>query len=205
MALWGAKKADPVKQAREFKISIRTEIRNVDRQIRDLDRAEKEAIKNIRAAAKRKDDKSVRILAKEVVNLRQVKERLYCGKAHLNSINLLIDSQIANIRVAGCLQENVAVMEKVNETLRLPELNHTMMTLAREMEKAGLIEEVMSDAIESVIEVDEAEVDAEVEKVMEELAINFEEKAPNIPQTELKQEKERDSALESRMAALGGL
>jgi charged multivesicular body protein 3 len=205
-ALFGASKKDPVKQAREWKMTIRGEIRNVERQLRELDRADKEAVKNIKAAAKRQDNKSTRILAKELVNLRKVKERLYCGRAHLNSINLLIDSQIANIRVAGCLQQNVAVMEKINETLRLPEFNHTMMTLAREMEKAGLIEEVMADAIDSVTEIDEGEVDAEVEKVMQELAVNFEENAPAIPKSSLVEDNSaKESVLQARMEALGGI
>ena len=43
----------------------------------------------------------------------------------------------------------------MNEVVKLPELHQAMMTMGREMEKAGLIEEMMSDTLEDAFGVEE--------------------------------------------------
>eukprot|EP00009_Paramoeba_aestuarina_P008613 CAMPEP_0201520784 /NCGR_PEP_ID=MMETSP0161_2-20130828/12549_1 /ASSEMBLY_ACC=CAM_ASM_000251 /TAXON_ID=180227 /ORGANISM="Neoparamoeba aestuarina, Strain SoJaBio B1-5/56/2" /LENGTH=208 /DNA_ID=CAMNT_0047919267 /DNA_START=93 /DNA_END=719 /DNA_ORIENTATION=- len=208
MSLFGkGKKQDPVKQAREWKGQLRAQIRVCERQIRDLQREEKKAQQAVRDAAKRGDKASAKILARELVHSRQAKERLFTARAHLNSINLQLQSQIATMRVAGCMQESAEVMKMMNEVVKLPELHQTMMTMGMEMEKAGLIEEMMTDTLEDVLGVEEGEVDAEVAKVFEELAIDLDGKAPVVPQTVQEEEKEpqlseEDAKLEARLLAL---
>lgn len=58
----------------------------------------------------------------------------------------------------------------MNQLVRLPQFNAVMQTMAREMEKAGLIDEMMNDTLESLDDdnIDEA-ADAEVNKVLDEV------------------------------------
>mmetsp|Transcript_20202 Transcript_20202/g.56845 ORF Transcript_20202/g.56845 Transcript_20202/m.56845 type:complete len:215 (+) Transcript_20202:197-841(+) len=179
--LFGGKKQDPVKQAREWKMKIRSEIRVIERHIRDLERAEKETVGYIRDAAKRKDKKSVNILAKELVLARKHKESLYNARSHLIGINTQIQSQIATMRVTGCMQQSAEVMAKMNEVTRVQELNRTMMEMGREMEKAGLIQEMMDEAIEDSFSVDELAVDEAIQQVYDELAIDVDVRTPSVP------------------------
>ena len=61
-------------------------------------------------------------------------------------------------------------MSAMNQAIKLPEIQATMMNMSREMQRAGLIEEVMCETMESLDEDGvEEESDAEVSKVVAEL------------------------------------
>lgn len=48
------------------------------------------------------------------------------------------------------MSSSTQVMHTMNELMRIPELKDTMSKLAREMEKAGLIQELADDAFASI-------------------------------------------------------
>lgn len=58
----------------------------------------------------------------------------------------------------------------MNQLIKLPQFNAVMQTMAREMEKAGLIDEMMNDTLDSMDDegIDEA-ADTEVNKVLDEI------------------------------------
>jgi len=76
------------------------------------------------------------------------------------------------VRVAGTLSKSNEVMKLVNESLKLPEMQRTMMEMSREMQKAGLIEEMTSEALDSAMggEDLEEETDEAVDAVLREVA-----------------------------------
>lgn len=64
------------------------------------------------------------------------------------------------------MQQSTAVMQSLNQLVRLPQLHNVMLEMGKEMEKTGLIEEMVSDIFEDMEddEIQEA-ADEEVEKV----------------------------------------
>ena len=60
----------------------------------DLDREEQKVKLEIKQAAKRGDQKTARILAKQIVQSRRAKERMYKSKAELHSISLALTHQL---------------------------------------------------------------------------------------------------------------
>jgi len=64
--------------------------------------------------------------------------------------NIIINYYSAQIRVQGIMSSSTQVMHTMNELMRIPELKDTMSKLAREMEKAGLIQELADDAFASI-------------------------------------------------------
>ena len=76
------------------------------------------------------------------------------------------------------MQQSAEVMAAMNQLVRLPALHKVMMGMAREMEKAGMIEEVMEDMFEDM-EGEEVEEEAaeEVDKVFLEITAGIMEKA----------------------------
>lgn len=56
-----------------------------------------------------------------------------------------------------------------------------MMVMAREMEKAGLIEEIMEETLDDVEEDFDEEAEEQVSAILDELDLNFKESAPNAP------------------------
>ena len=72
----------------------------------------------------------------------------------------------ATLRVAGALQQSTEVMKAMQELVKLPDINKTMMDMSREMMKAGIIEEMVEDTMD-MLEPEELEEEAqqEVDKV----------------------------------------
>jgi charged multivesicular body protein 3 len=97
----------------------------------DIQFEEKKVRKSITEAAKRGDLATCKVLAKEVVQSRRAVSRLYVNKAQMISIGNALSEQLAMVRVAGTLQRSGEVMKLVNESLRMPELQRTMMEMSR--------------------------------------------------------------------------
>mmetsp|Transcript_29207 Transcript_29207/g.38420 ORF Transcript_29207/g.38420 Transcript_29207/m.38420 type:complete len:228 (+) Transcript_29207:47-730(+) len=163
-------KPDPIEQAKEWKKSVRKESRGLERQIREIERTEKKVEKEIKQLAKQNQIPGVKVLAKNLVEARRAKDRLYSGRAQLNSLGMQIQNSIAMMKVAGAIETSADVMHSVNGVLSIPELRANMMDMAREMERAGLIEEILEDTFD-IVEGDglAEEADLEVEKVIAEL------------------------------------
>lgn len=74
-------------------------------------------------------------------------------------------------KIQGSLQKSTGIMKDVNTLVRLPELSSTMHRLSTELVRAGIIEEIVSDAIpdNELLEEEEDEADAEVDKILQEV------------------------------------
>ncbi|KAK9866162.1 hypothetical protein WJX84_005192 [Apatococcus fuscideae] len=138
----------------------------------NIQREEKVAQKQVRDAAKRNDMQSAKVLARELVRTRKAITQMYTQKAHIISMSTQLSEQLAIVKVAGTLQKSTEVMKLVNDLIKAPQLNQTVQQMSKEMMKAGVIDEMMDDAIEGAIDSDdiEEETDAEVDKVLQEIA-----------------------------------
>ncbi|KAI8840162.1 Snf7-domain-containing protein, partial [Chytriomyces cf. hyalinus JEL632] len=154
-------------QVKKWKASIRTQERELDKQIRNIDAEEVKVKKTIKAAAKRNDTQSCKVLAKEIVRSRKAKDRLHTSKAQLNSLQMQLQQQLAVAKIAGSLKQSTDIMKIVNNLIKLPEIHKTMQEMGMEMMKAGIISEMMDDAIDALDEEGiEEEADKEVENVL---------------------------------------
>lgn len=120
-----------------------------------------------------------RLLAKELIRSRKAKERLHVSKAQLNSVQLHLQQNLAQFKLAGCMKASAEVMASMNQALRLPQIHQAMVSMATEMQKAGLIEEMIDDMMDN--EDVELEADEEVDKVLMELALDTSGAMPAIP------------------------
>ena len=143
MGLFGKSKApDPKLQVQEWSKKIRKEGYQLDRQINGIKREELKVTKSIKEAAKRGDKDVCRVLAKEVVQSRKAVNRLYTAKANLSSVDMQMKAQASQLRVAGALQQSGEVMKCMQQLVKIPELQKTMMEMSKEMMKAGILEEM---------------------------------------------------------------
>ncbi|GMH89557.1 hypothetical protein TrST_g3494 [Triparma strigata] len=171
------KKVDPLVQAKEWQRKIKREIRTSEREIKELEREEQKFIKECQKTAKlgARAGTAVKTIAKNVVMARKAKERACMTRAQLNSVAMTLTQQVSMIKVAKCMQKSTDVMHAMNDAIKLPHLNAQMMEMAKEMERAGLIEELIGDALGDAFggEELEEEADAEVSKVLEELTLGM--------------------------------
>ncbi|OMO65576.1 Snf7 [Corchorus capsularis] len=139
---------------------------------KDVQREEKSVQKAIREAAKRNDMGSAKALAKEIVMSRKAVNRLYENKAQLNSISMHLGESVAIARTVGHLSKSAEVMKLVNNLMKAPQMAATMQEFSKEMTKAGVIEEIVNDTLDTALDSEdiEEETEEEVDKVLAEIA-----------------------------------
>ncbi|KAK2079210.1 hypothetical protein QBZ16_002901 [Prototheca wickerhamii] len=154
------KKEDPKQLVRKWQANIRKEVRAVDRQVLDLQREQRNANKLIKDAAKRGDIKSAKAIRRTI-------GKLAMNKATMISLQTQLSEQLAMANVAGTLGKSSEVMKLVNGLLKLPQLQTTM-----QMYKAGVMEEMVSDTMESAMDEENLEEESEeaVDKILMEVA-----------------------------------
>merc|ERR1712203_694851 len=95
--------------------------------------------------------------------------------------------------------------------VKLPELQGTMMKMSMEMQKNGLIQEMVDDAMDDAMGLDDDDVDDEVDKVIMEITdMNFADIAAvsgTLPKQKQEEKAEEDkddhmNAMQTRLAAL---
>ena len=183
-------------QVRKCNMAIRSNIRKLDRDIVQIKQVEAKTKAMIIAADKRaqKDPtrakqaaKEVRGYARELVHQRKTSQRLVTSKAQLSSVQMQVSEAFAVRKIEGSIRAGVGVMKDVNSLIRLPQLAGTMRDLSVELMKAGIIEEMVEDALpEDVDMVDEEEAESEVDKVLGEILKDkiVAAKLPTVPVTE---------------------
>lgn len=81
----------------------------------------------------------------------------------INSAVMGMQHQLASMRMAGSIQSSNEVMIAMQKLVKVPEIMQTMRELSKEMTKAGIIEEMIEETMESI----------EPEELEEQAAVRF--------------------------------
>uniref|UniRef100_A0A1Q3FBK3 Putative vacuolar sorting protein vps24 n=1 Tax=Culex tarsalis TaxID=7177 RepID=A0A1Q3FBK3_CULTA len=184
MGLFGkSQERNPKEQVQEWTSKLRKESYALDRQIRSIQREEDKLKRTLKEAAKKNDKEVCTILAKELIRSRKAINKIYTSKAHINSVQLQMKNQLATVRVAGSLAKSTEVMTAMQALVKLPEVAASMREMSKEMMKAGIIEEMIDETMESMEDVDEMEEEAqkEIDKVLWEITAGKLGEAPAAP------------------------
>ncbi|KDN46780.1 hypothetical protein K437DRAFT_256056 [Tilletiaria anomala UBC 951] len=212
--LFGPSQEERVKKVQS---QLRSEQRALEREMRQIDAASSKAKAEVKRLAKKGDVKSARILAREIVRTHKQRDRLAVSKARLNSIGMQLQHQLAMYKVTGSMQKSTEVMKLSNQLIKLPQMQETMREMSTEMMKAGILEEMMDETLDSGVlgeDEDELEEEAEgeVEKVLFELTdgklgqASTTDALPDLAAPEpVRDEEEEKKDLERMQAALEGL
>lgn len=194
-----------VKQiVRQNKRAIEKSVRQLEREKRSLTNDERKLVAEIKKQAKAGSNKSVRIMAKDLVRIRKHQEKFSNLVAQLRAVSL----QMTGVQSTHALSESMKgvtqSMVKVNKQIQMPKLTKIMQEFMRESAQMEMKQEMVGDAIEDVMddEEDEEETDQIVDQVMAELGLDVANQLdnPNIqanPQAEVADNK--DSELEARL------
>ena len=207
----GLQKAkDPQEEMKKWRRELRKEQRAMDREISKLEQMERKSRDECRKYGKEGRQDACKIVAREIVRTRAARNRMLMAKAQINSVNMQLQTQAAMVRAAGCMKKSTEVMRCMNKLVKLPELQKTMMEMQREMERSGLIEEVVGDALDELDGDDvEEETELQVNKVVEELAGDLfkgQTDAPEtLPEQQAAEPAEADDDLDTMKARLQAL
>lgn len=159
---------------------IRANTRQLDRditQLKALDSKTRQFIVNASRRADRNPSQAkqaaieTKTFARELVRIRKQSTRLTTSRAQLQSVQMQVNEAFSVRKIQGSLKKSTGIMKDVNTLVKLPELSGTMHQLSTELVRAGIIEEMVDDAITdpSMLEDEEDEADAEVDRVLQEI------------------------------------
>ena len=81
-----------------------------------------------------------------------------------------LQTTASTLKIQGVISKSSEIMTAMNQLVKLPELQESMTAMSREMMRAGLIEEMISDTMDAMdTEGLEGEADKEVDKIITEL------------------------------------
>ncbi|CDZ98720.1 Vacuolar sorting protein VPS24 [Phaffia rhodozyma] len=191
----------PAEQLQEWQRKVAREQRQLDKEIRELTVGQQKVRADVKRLATKGDLKNARVLAREVVRSNKQVDRLHTSKARLKSVGMQLTHQSAMLKVTGSLQKSTEIMKLTNQLVKLPELSAAMRQMSMEMTKAGIMEEMMDDTLESLDEDQEEldeEADAEVDKVLYDLTgldtLAGKQVGTGLPTNKVAAEKEDDEA-----------
>ena len=190
--------------AKGVKKEVRSSQRELDRELRDIDRREAQLIADIKKQARNGRETTVRVLARNLVQLRSSRERLLKARGTVGSMSAQASAMAASITVADSLQKTSKVMNKMNASAQSA---MSVAAFQKEAERMNMTEEAMGDMLSEAFDDDEEETDAVVGQVLAEVGLDTTknlEDAPtaSLPEPEAAAEKDDTDALLRQLNAL---
>lgn len=191
---------------------IRANTRQLDRdiaQLKTLDSKTRQFILNASRRAERNPSQArqatveLKTFARELVRIRKQSSRLTTSRAQLQSVQMQVNEAFSVRKIQGSLKKSTGIMKDVNTLVKLPELSGTMHQLSTELVRAGIIEEMVDDAITdpNMLEEEEEEADAEVNKILQEILQGKLSQAQK-PEKPLEEEPAAEDVFEDQEATL---
>ena len=144
--------------------------------------------------------------------MRKQAARLHTSKAQLQSVQMQVNEAFSVRKIESNLKVSTRILKDVNTLVRLPELTGTMQELSQELMKAGIIEEMVGDALpnDELLEGEDEEAETEVDRVLGEVLKGKlptqEEQLPHLPaEQEEEAEEDREAELEQMRGRLEAL
>ncbi|KAJ9604458.1 Vacuolar protein-sorting-associated protein 24 [Cladophialophora chaetospira] len=209
-------KPDPQEQKRKCDGIIRKNVRALDRDITNLKVTEQKTRTLIQNAAKRGQKNpaqakqaanEARTFARELIKVRKQAGRLHTSRAQLQSVQMQVNEAFTVRKIEGSLKVSTGIMKDVNTLIRLPELTGTMQELSQELMKAGIIDEMVGDALpnDELLEGEDEEAETEVDKVLGEvLKGKLGAQDQQLPQLPAAQEEEEEEDREAELEQMRG-
>ncbi|EED13017.1 SNF7 family protein [Talaromyces stipitatus ATCC 10500] len=210
---------DPQAQMRKCNQLIRQNTRQLDRDIAGLKALEtktRQLIVNASRRAQRNPSQAkqataeTKTYARELLRIRRQNTRLTTSRAQLQSVQMQVNEAFSVRKIQGSLQKSAGIMKDVNTLVRMPELNATMRQLSTELVRAGIIEEVVDDALpnDELLEDELEEAESEIDKVLQEVLqgklSKVEPVRPDIPVEETVTPQEEFEDQEETLAQMRG-
>ena len=157
--------------------------REIDREIRDLQKQEKELMTQIKQRAKQPgvkgmNDSALKSMAKNLVQVRNQREKMYAAKAQLGAVGMQASSMAGQVAASSAIGSVTDAMTKANAAVDSKEMAKIMNEFSRQTEVMAVREEMMNDALTDAFDSEgvEEEADEVTGQVLAELGIEMDQK-----------------------------
>ncbi|KFY20466.1 hypothetical protein V491_03693 [Pseudogymnoascus sp. VKM F-3775] len=177
------KRMTPAERLRKHQRALEKTQRELDRERIKLENQEKKLIVEIKKSAKNGQMGACKIQAKDLVRTRRYIEKFYSMRTQLQAISLRIQTVRTNEQMMQSMKGATRILGSMNRSMNLPALQRIAMEFERENEMMDQRQEMMDDAVDDAMGVDdEAEGDEVVEQVLEEIGVDLRQAMGETPQ-----------------------
>lgn len=170
-AVFGTKKT-PEQMTKEWVRELKHQQRQIERSIRKseqevqkLKMEMKKEVKNAMGDPKRMQ--AIKVIARSIVQANKQIAHFYGIRGQINTAVMRIKEQTANNKMVKTMHSSAQITTMMGKLIKLPELQKTAQKMTAEMQKAGLVSEMVDETFDQLDDPDIEEiVDAEIDKVV---------------------------------------
>ncbi|KAL1550123.1 vacuolar protein sorting-associated protein 2 3-like [Salvia divinorum] len=205
-----SKKPTAKEALRESKREMAHATRGVEREIQTLQSEEKKLVAEIKRTAKTGNEAATKILARQLIRLRQQITKLQGSRAQMRGISTHTQAMSAQTSVAVGMKGASKAMAAMNKQMDPAKQMKVMQEFQKQSAQMDMTTEMMSDAIDNVLDDDEAEDDTEdlTNQVLDEIGVDVASQLSAAPKGKIagRNTEDADSSrmdeLEKRLTAL---
>jgi charged multivesicular body protein 2B len=205
-----SKKPNPKEALRESKREMANATRGIEKEIGALQLEEKKLVAEIKRTAKTGNEAATKILARQLVRLRQQIANLQGSRAQMRGIATHTQALHAQTSVAVGMKGASKAMEAMNKQMAPAKQAKIIQEFQTQSAKLDITTEMMSDAIDDVLDNDEAEEETEdlTNQVLDEIGVDIASQLSAAPKGSIKSKNAENVSssdideIEKRLAAL---
>lgn len=195
---------------RESKREMANATRGVEREIHTLQLEEKKLVAEIKRTAKTGNEAATKILARQLIRLRQQIANLQGSRAQMRGIATHTQAMSAQTSVAVGMKGASKAMAAMNKQMAPAKQAKVIQEFQKQSAQMDMTTEMMSDAIDDALDDDEAEDETEelTNQVLDEIGVDVVSQLSTAPKGKIKGKNTEDAEsssiddLEKRLAAL---
>eukprot|EP01147_Barroeca_monosierra_P007054 gene7054-7636_t len=174
MSWFKSKPVDTKQQLRTHKRELQNEERELQREINRLQREEQKLQQEIKAAARKGDQYTAKMLAKQLVQTRKARTRQYQVKGNISSIKSQTSTMQATSSMAKAMGTATKTMSAMNTQMDPQRIAKVMAQFEQENMKMEQGQEIMEDTLDRAFDDSdmEDETDGLVNQVLEEVGLD---------------------------------
>ncbi|XP_022127656.2 charged multivesicular body protein 2b [Pieris rapae] len=170
-------------QQRENDRELRKASRDLERDKVALEREEKKLEMEIKKMAKEGNNAGCKILAKQLVQLRNQKTRIYSANSKISSVQIHNKAMGANVAIAGAMGTTAKTMGSMNKIMNPQQIAKNMEAFKHANAKMEMTDEMISETLDDIMNEsdDEEETEGIINQVLDEIGIEVSGKMANAP------------------------
>ncbi|XP_047511071.1 charged multivesicular body protein 2b [Pieris napi] len=170
-------------QQRENDRELRKASRDLERDKVALEREEKKLEMDIKKMAKEGNNAGCKILAKQLVQLRNQKTRIYSANSKISTVQIHNKAMGANIAIAGAMGTTAKTMGSMNKIMNPQQIAKNMEAFKHANAKMDMTDEMISETMDDIMNEsgDEEETAGIINQVLDEIGIEVSGKMANAP------------------------
>ncbi|XP_047311353.1 vacuolar protein sorting-associated protein 2 homolog 3-like [Impatiens glandulifera] len=196
---------------RESKREMANATRGIEKEITALQMEERHLVAEIKRTAKTSNEAATKILARQLVRLRQQIAKLQGSRAQVRGIATQTQAMSAQSSVSAGMKGATKAMAAMNKQMEPAKQTKAIREFQKQSAQMEMTTEMMSDAIDDVLDNDEAEDETEelTNQVLDEIGVDVASQLSSAPKGKIAGKKTENVVsssniddLEKRFAAL---